>query len=76
MSHAIYTPQVLTPTLMRTIQSHSPKVAADLIADLVIQIQEAAYRKGTAAGRSQTVGQILNAMFADSTTSQPQQVSA
>ena len=61
MSHAIYKPEVLTPTLLREIQTHSPKVAADRIADLVIQIQAAAFDKA----RSDIRRAILTALFAE-----------
>ena len=63
MSHPIYKPEVVKPTILQVIQSHSPERAADRIADLLIQIQSSAFHKGTtqgyAAGLSQMRGALL-----------------
>ena len=63
MSNPIYKTEVVKPTIMQVIQSHSPEHAADRIADLVVQIQVTAYHKGCnhgyAAGLSSMRGALL-----------------
>ena len=56
MSNAIYKPEVVIPTLRMMMREPN---APERIADLVIQIQRAAYTKG----RSEVVSSVMNALF-------------
>lgn len=56
MSNAIYKPEVVIPTLRDLMREPN---APERIADLVIQIQRAAYVKG----RSEVVSSVMNALF-------------
>lgn len=57
MSNAIYKPEVVIPTLRTMLREPN---APERIADLVIQIQQAAYLKG----RHEVVSSVMNAVFA------------
>lgn len=58
MSNAIYKPEVVIPTLRHLMREPN---APERIADLVIQIQRAAYVKG----RSEVVSSVMNALFSE-----------
>jgi protein-disulfide isomerase-like protein with CxxC motif len=56
MSNAIYKPEVVIPTLRLILREQN---AAERIADLIIQIQKAAYNKG----RSEVACKVLNSLY-------------
>ena len=69
MSNAIYKPEVVIPTLRTMLREPN---APERIADLVIQIQRAAYAKG----RTETVSSVLNALFSTQAVPETHRVTA
>ena len=63
MSHPIYKPEVVKPTILQVIQSHSPERAADRIADLLISVQTAAFQKGQTNGYAAGLSSISGALL-------------